>query len=163
MDRWKDRMNEWMNEWMNEYLATRVKADNWTPVIHAWRGKISFPNGVSDMRYVQHLRVRLIFCSWPVLWEILKNKQQVPAPPSYSSPGSLTGQFLSHGDSLTQSSKISPPSLLGSHWWVITMPAPCFKTPMAFVVHTWQTHALWPYLSLLNPDELPLKENKTQT
>ena len=41
-------------------------------------------------------------------------------------------QFLSHGDSLTQSSKISPPSSLSSHWGVTATPAPCFKTPPAF-------------------------------
>jgi hypothetical protein len=29
-------------------------------------------------------------------------------------------------------SKISPPSSLSSHWWVPTIPAPCFKTPIAF-------------------------------
>ena len=54
-------------------------------------------------------------------------------------------------ETLTQSSKISPPSLLSSHWWVATMPAPCFKFPTAFVVHIWQTHALLLYLSLWNP------------
>ena len=39
---------------------------------------------------------------------------------------------------------------------------PCFKSPTAFVVHIWQTHALPPYLSLLNPDELPC-EGKCNT
>jgi hypothetical protein len=98
-----------------------------------------------------------------VLWEILKNKQQVPAPPSYSSPGSLTGQFLSHGDSLTQSSKISPPSSLSSHWWFVTMPALRFKSPTAFVVHLRQAHALHPYLSLWNLTDPPLKPGDTSS
>jgi hypothetical protein len=53
------------------------------------------------------------------------------------------------------------PALLSSHWWVITTSAPCCKTPMAFVVHIRQTHALPPYLSLLNSDEPP-REGKTQ-
>ena len=56
-------------------------------------------------------------------------------------------------ETLTQNSKISPPSLLDSHWQVVTMPAPCFKTPMAFVVHIRQNHTWQLYLSLLNPDE----------
>jgi hypothetical protein len=45
-------------------------------------------------------------------------------------------------ETLMQNAKISPLSLLGSHWQVVTMPAPCFKAPTAFVVHTRQTHAL---------------------
>jgi hypothetical protein len=37
-------------------------------------------------------------------------------------------------ETLTQSSKISPPSK-NSHWWVITMPAPCFKTYGLYGTH----------------------------
>jgi hypothetical protein len=43
-------------------------------------------------------------------------------------------------ETLTQNSKISPPSSLGSHWWVVITPAPCFNTPTTFVVHIRQTH-----------------------
>jgi hypothetical protein len=35
------------------------------------------------------------------------------------------------------------------------MPAPCLKTPKAFVMHIWQTHTLPLYLSLLNPVKPP--------
>jgi hypothetical protein len=56
----------------------------------------------------------------------------------------------------------SPPSSLSFYWRVPTMPAPCFKSPRAFVEHIWQTHALWPYLFLLNPDE-PLLEGRHNT
>jgi hypothetical protein len=45
-------------------------------------------------------------------------------------------------ETLTQSSKFSLPNLLGSYWQVATTPAPCFKSPTAFVVHIKQTHAL---------------------
>jgi hypothetical protein len=45
---------------------------------------------------------------------------------------------------------------------VATIPNPCFKSPTAFVVHLRQTHALLPYLSLLNPDEPP-REGKHNT
>ena len=43
-------------------------------------------------------------------------------------------------ETLTQNSKISPPSSLGSHWWVATTPTPCFKSLTAFVVHLRQTY-----------------------
>jgi hypothetical protein len=33
---------------------------------------------------------------------------------------------------LTQNSKISPPSLLSSHWWAVIMPGQCFKALTAF-------------------------------
>ena len=69
--------------------------------------------------------------------------------------------FLSCGDSLIQSSKISPPSSLSSHWRVITMSAPCFKTPMAFC-DTHLAKDLPPYFSLWNPVELP-QEGKHHT
>lgn len=73
-------------------------------------------------------------------------------------PGELAGQalagmaglFSSCGDALTQSSEISPPSSLSSHWWVITRPI-----PTDFWVHFLQTHALPLYLSLC------MKENTT--
>ena len=58
-------------------------------------------------------------------------------------PGQLCtgGQWLTCYHLMgTQSSKISSPSMLSSHWWVATIPGPCFKTPTAFVVHIWQTH-----------------------
>jgi hypothetical protein len=42
--------------------------------------------------------------------------------------------FLSHG-------------FLGSHWQVVNTPTLCFKFPMAFVAHIWQTQSLPPYLS----------------
>ena len=44
----------------------------------------------------------------------------------------MDGLFSSHRDSLTQSSEISPPSLLSSHWQVATTPAPCIQIFMAF-------------------------------
>ena len=44
----------------------------------------------------------------------------------------MAGLFSSRGDSLTQSSEISPPSSLSSHWLVATMPASCFEFPMTF-------------------------------
>jgi hypothetical protein len=53
-------------------------------------------------------------------------------------------------ETLTQNSKISPPSLIGSLWWVITKPTLCFKSPINSVVYLRQTHTLPPYLSLLN-------------
>ena len=56
-------------------------------------------------------------------------------------------------ETLTQCSKISPPSSLSSHWWVTIMPVQCFKTPTTFVVYIRQTHTLPPYLSLLDLDE----------
>jgi hypothetical protein len=62
-------------------------------------------------------------------------------------------------ETLTQNSTISPPSLLGSHCWVTTTPAPYFNFPTTFVVHIWQTHALLQYLSLLNR----VRENATHT
>jgi hypothetical protein len=37
-----------------------------------------------------------------------------------------------------------------------------FQSPMAFVVHIWQTHPLLLYLSLLNPVNL-LREGKHHT
>jgi hypothetical protein len=56
----------------------------------------------------------------------------------------------------------SPSSSLSPHWQVITMPALCFKSLMAFVVHIWQTHNLPLYLSLLNPERPPC-EGKRNT
>ena len=55
-------------------------------------------------------------------------------------PGELAGQalagmaglFSSCGDALTQSSEISPPSSLSSHWQVDTMPTPYFRISTAF-------------------------------
>ena len=55
-------------------------------------------------------------------------------------PGGLVGQavagmaslFSSHGNSLTHSSEVSPPSLIISHWRVTTTPNPHFKIPTAF-------------------------------
>lgn len=67
--------------------------------------------------------------------------------------------FLSHGDSLAWSPQNVSTLSLSSRWWVATMPTPSFKTPIAFVVHIWRTHALMLYVSLLNPDE-PLREGK---
>ena len=84
-----------------------------------------------------------------LLQEILKNRHhlnntQLLHIPPYT-PYTLTSAgwpamhrwataslILSHGESLTQSSKISPPSSLRSNWQVTTTPTPCFKTPMAF-------------------------------
>jgi hypothetical protein len=40
--------------------------------------------------------------------------------------------------------------------------APCFKIPTAFLVHIWQTYALLPNLSLLNPVK-PWHEGKCNT
>jgi hypothetical protein len=62
--------------------------------------------------------------------------------------------FLSLGDSDSELHNLST-QLSRFPLAVATTPTLCFKSPVAFVVHTWQTHALWPYLSLLNPDELP--------
>jgi hypothetical protein len=78
-------------------------------------------------------------------------KQQVPALVMATlCPGGLVGNgrsvFISW--TLTQNCKISPPSSLGSHWLVVTTPAPCFKSSTAFVVHIRQTRAFMPYLSL---------------
>ena len=56
----------------------------------------------------------------------------------------------------------SLPSSLSCHWQLPTMPAPYFKSPMAIVVHMWQTHALSLYLFSLNPVE-PLCEEKCYT
>ena len=61
-------------------------------------------------------------------------------------------------ETLTQNSKISPPSSLDSHWWIVTTSVPCIKAPMAIVVHIRQTHTLPPYLSLWNPVKLPQEE-----
>ena len=44
----------------------------------------------------------------------------------------LSDLFLSCGDSLTWSSEISPPNLLSSHWWVVTMPALYIQIPTDF-------------------------------
>lgn len=52
----------WINEWMNDYLASRVKANNWTPIIAAGRGENEFSQW-SDKRYGNHLRARLLFSS----------------------------------------------------------------------------------------------------
>ena len=81
--------------------------------------------------------------------------------PDTLSPAGLPGKFLCHGNFVTQSPKISPPSSLSSHWLVIIMPAPCFKSPMAFVLHIWQAYALLPYLSWAQSKH-HMKEN-TQT
>jgi hypothetical protein len=81
---------------------------------------------------------------------------QVPSLyPATLCPCGLVGQFLSRGDSLTQSSKISPPSslssLLAGHYHA----SPMLQNPHGLVVHSWQTHDLLPYLSLLNLDGPP--------
>jgi hypothetical protein len=89
-------------------------------------------------------------------------KTRMASPVLYLATLSLAGQFTSRGDSLTQSSKISPPSSPSSLWRVATTPAPCFKIPTVFVVHIWQTHTLPPYPSLLNPIEPP-REGKCHT
>ena len=100
-----------------------------------------------------------------LLREILKKKenwhmsvlcQQLSAPAAWPAMHwrAMANLFLSHGDSDSELHNLST-QLTSSHWQVATMPAPCFKSPMAFVVHIWQTHALPPYLSLLNPDEPP--------
>ena len=70
-------------------------------------------------------------------------------------PGTLKLIEEKVGESLCLLQNIQP-------WPVDVMPAPCFKTPTAFVVHIWQTHALAPYLSLLNPVEM-LCEGKCHT
>ena len=74
----------------------------------------------------------------------------------------LDNLFLSCWDSLAWSSGNVSTQLarfpLASHYHA----NPCFKSPMAFVVHLWQTQALLLYLSLLNPDEL-LSEGKCRT
>ena len=44
----------------------------------------------------------------------------------------MAGLFSSSRDSLTQSSEISPASLLSSHWPVTTMPALHFQISMVF-------------------------------
>jgi hypothetical protein len=62
-------------------------------------------------------------------------------------------------ESLTQNSTTPLPSLLGYHWHFITMPTLCLKSPMAFVVHIWQTYTLILYFSLLNTVELLLEGN----
>jgi hypothetical protein len=46
--------------------------------------------------------------------------------------------------------KISPPSLLGSHWWVVTTPTPCFTFPYSLCV----AHLANPLFAAVNPDEL---------
>jgi hypothetical protein len=74
----------------------------------------------------------------------------------------MADPFLSCGDSLTQSFKISLPSLLGSHWQVITTPIPSFKSSMAWLLHLRQTHALPLYLFLLRQNESP-REGKHNT
>ena len=53
---------------------------------------------------------------------------------------------------LSAPKSVYPTHSLSSHWWVVMVRALCFKTPM---VHIWQTHALPPYLSPLNPAKLP--------
>lgn len=89
----------------------------------------------------------------PVVGNIKKEWQVPMLHPATLCLCSLASQFSSHGNSLTQSSKISPPSSLSHYWQVNTTPAPCFKTPTTFVVHIRQTYTLGQYLSLLNPDE----------
>jgi hypothetical protein len=91
-----------------------------------------------------------------------KQNSKFHTTPSTLNSGGLTIHFLSRGVSLTQSYKISPPSLPSSHWQITTMPAPCFKSHMTFVVSIWQTHALLSYLFLLNSVE-PLCEGKCHT
>ena len=61
----------------------------------------------------------------------------------------MANLFLSHGDSYSELHTPSTPQVptVG----VITMPTLCFKSPMAFVVHIRQTHALLLYHSLRNP------------
>jgi hypothetical protein len=100
-----------------------------------------------------------------VAGNIKKNNQHVPVlAPTTSCPSGLAGHAVVGNGRLllSQNCKISPPSSLGSHWWVITMPASCFKSPMVFAVHIWQPYALTLYLSLLNPDK-PLHEGKHNT
>ena len=70
-----------------------------------------------------------------ILIHICCRKYLKKEPTLFSSTHQRAGMpdlFSSHGDSLTQSSEIFPPSLLSSYWWVVTMPVPCFKTPKAF-------------------------------
>jgi hypothetical protein len=62
----------------------------------------------------------------------------------------------------SEAPEMSPCSLLGSHWWVVTTPILCFKSTTAFMVNIRQTYTLLLYLSLLNPDEL-LREGKHNT
>ena len=52
----------------------------------------------------------------------------------------MVSMFLSRGDSLTHSSKISPPSSLSSHLWVTATPAPSFKTPTSNGESWWIRH-----------------------
>ena len=70
----------------------------------------------------------------------------------------IANLFLSHGDSYSELHTPSTPQVptVG----VITMPTLCFKSPMAFVVHIRQTHALLPYLSLWNLVESPREDKR---
>ena len=85
-------------------------------------------------------------------------------------PGGMAGQavvgmvslFSPQGNFLTQSSEISPTSLLSSHLLVTTMSTLCFKIPTAFWDALLQTNALPLYLSLWNPAE-PRCEGKHHT
>ena len=90
-----------------------------------------------------------------MLWEIFKTKQNktkstcsstyTAAPAVWPTKhGWAVADLFSLMETLTQNSKISPPSLLGSHWQFATMPTLCFKPPTAFVVYLQQTHTLLP-------------------
>ena len=98
-----------------------------------------------------------------ILIHICCRKYLKKEPTLFSSTHQRAGMpdlFSSHGDSLTQSSEIFPPSLLSSYWWVTTTSTLCLKFPKAFVVYLRQTHALPQYLSLLSH---PVKEGKRNT
>lgn len=99
-----------------------------------------------------------IYISWhfPVL---------LPLPRQNLASHELVGNgqpVWSCGDSLPWSSWNVLARSLGSHWQVVTMPALCFKSPTAFVLHIWQNHALPQYLSWTQTSHR-MKENSTQT
>jgi hypothetical protein len=87
------------------------------------------------------LDILFTFQTLSVLWEILQRNLMLLCYSQLLCPSSRADQFLSPGDSQIQSFNISPASTVCSHSRVSTVPAPCVKSPMTFVVHIWQTHA----------------------
>ena len=79
-----------------------------------------------------------------LLQEILRVSSYCTTP-SYSQP-----QWCD-GDSLTQSSKISPSNSLSSYCRSLPHQPHASKPPRLFVGHIRQTHSLPPFLSLWNP------------
>ena len=95
-----------------------------------------------------------------LLWEIVKRTASSSSSPSYSQPRPSCQPVLilwriSDSELQNLSTQLAKFPLMGCYY-------ACPMLPTAFAVYIWQTHALSPYLSLLNPVD-PLHEGKCHT